>query len=134
VTSGIGPEALRGTEAFMRAARNLQLPSNPRLIFERMAEFQESMRTSVQELAKQTFDGSAENVDVTATVTVYGAVTEIRIGTLAKRYTDNLTLGEAVVEAVRAARANAQNAWVERMTGTDLFGVSAGAFIPPPFS
>ncbi len=125
-----GPDAMGSPEAFMRAAERINLPTDLTRIPQMMAAFQASMEASAREFAELTFDGCADLGDVTATVTAYGAVTNIRIGILAKRQLDNYTLGDAVVEAVRAARASAQNAWAERLASITLFGMPANAFMP----
>jgi DNA-binding protein YbaB len=127
-----GPDALRSPSAFRQNAERIAVPADPRRIPGMLADFQASMEAAVREYAEQTFDGTASVDGVVATVTAYGAVTGIHIGALAKRQTDNLTLGDAVVEAVRDAQANARKAWAERMSTATLFGIPAGSFLPPP--
>lgn len=120
-----------GAEAFQRVARQLQLPTDPRQIPRLMAEFQASMEAAVQEFAEQTFDGHSAVDGVGASVTASGQVTDVHIGVLAKRRTDNLTLGEAVVEAVHNAQRNAREAWAQRMASLTLFGVPAASLLSP---
>jgi DNA-binding protein YbaB len=121
-----------GADAFQRVARQLQLPTDLRQIPRLMAEFQASIEAAAREFAEQTFDGHAAVDGVVATVTASGQVTGVHIGVLAKRRTDNLTLGEAVVEAVRNAQTNAREAWTQRMASLTLFGVPAVSLLSPP--
>lgn len=74
----------------------------------------------------ETFTGTALDGAVTATVNGLGALRGVEIGTIAKRSTDNLTLGDAVTEAVAAAERAARTALVSRVVGEVLgqgFGV-----------
>jgi DNA-binding protein YbaB len=81
--------------------------------------FQARIQEVATEVAAESFTGSALDGGVVATVSGLGALRSIEIGTMAKRSTDNFTLGDAVVEAVRNAETNARNEMVRR-TGVVL--------------
>ncbi|MEU8259199.1 YbaB/EbfC family nucleoid-associated protein [Micromonospora sp. NPDC048999] len=80
----------------------------------------------VSDVQGETFTGTALDGAVTATVSGLGALQSIEISTMAKRTTDNLTLGDAVTEAVAAAEHNARATLVSRVVGDAMrqrFGV-----------
>jgi DNA-binding protein YbaB len=80
----------------------------------------------VADVQHETFSGSALDGAVTATVDGLGSLRSVEIGTMAKRTTDNLTLGDAVTEAVAAAERNARATLVSRVVGDAMqqrFGV-----------
>ncbi|MEU5912184.1 YbaB/EbfC family nucleoid-associated protein [Micromonospora sp. NPDC047527] len=80
----------------------------------------------VSDVQGETFTGTALDGGVTATVNGLGALQSIEISTVAKRATDNLTLGDAVTEAVAAAEHNARATLVSRVVGDAMhqrFGV-----------
>jgi DNA-binding protein YbaB len=76
---------------------------------------QERIQGAVTSVQREGFVGTALHGQVTATVSGLGALRSIEISTMAKRSTDNLTLGDAVTEAVRNAEKSARSALVDRI-------------------
>ncbi|WP_406078546.1 YbaB/EbfC family nucleoid-associated protein [Micromonospora sp. NBC_00858] len=104
-----------------------------RLVTE-MTALLESATTETGRLAREVFVGTAADGMVTATVSGAKELLDISIAARAHRTVDNITLGEAVVEAVRAAEALAEERRAEVMSGLRLGGVGADAFLADPMS
>jgi DNA-binding protein YbaB len=88
-------------------------------------------RRIAREIGAQSFEGSAAEGGVRATVTGLGVLTDVSIGELARRELDNLTLGDTVVEAIRAAEAAARQAMRDQMAELAIAGRSLADFLPP---
>lgn len=91
---------------------------------------QQRLQRIVTDVQHESFQGTALDGGVTATVSGLGALRSIEISTMTKRSTDNLTLGDAITEAVRNAEKNARAALVERVVG-DTMQQRFGALIDP---
>lgn len=91
-------------------------PAELRMLAEDMRRLPDEARRVMGDFARESFTGSALEGGVTATVSGLGALREIAIHPQTKRYTDNHTLGDAVVEAVRRAEAAAKEAMADRLT------------------
>ena len=91
---------------------------------------QQRLKAVVTSVQQEGFVGTALDGQVTATVSGLGALRSIEISGMAKRSTDNLTLGDAVTEAVRNAEKNARSALVERVV-SDTKGQRYGALLDP---
>jgi DNA-binding protein YbaB len=87
-------------------------------------------RRIAREVSDRSFEGTASGGGVRATVNGLGVLTEVSIGELARRELDNLTLGDAVVEAIRAAGAAARQAMRDGMAGLTIAGRSLADFLP----
>ena len=96
---------------------------------EHREQLQEQLKADIEEIAREEFTGETLQGGVVARVSGRGHLIAVEIGTLAKRNTDNLTLGEAVVEAVRRAEAAAKSALVER-TMSVMLGQPLAGLIP----
>ncbi|WP_238011438.1 YbaB/EbfC family nucleoid-associated protein [Dactylosporangium sp. AC04546] len=83
---------------------------------------QEEASRAAAEVAAETFEGTAADGRIVARVTGLGVVTEVTIGELARRGMDNLSLGDAVTEAVRAGEDAGRRALRERMAGLTIGG------------
>jgi DNA-binding protein YbaB len=82
----------------------------------------EEIRSAVEDVRRQRFTGATLDDGVSATVNGLGALLDVSISTLAKRGTDNLTLGEAVVAAVASAEAAAKAALADRLATLTFAG------------
>ncbi|MEV6344875.1 YbaB/EbfC family nucleoid-associated protein [Actinoplanes sp. NPDC051851] len=70
---------------------------------------------AISEVREADFTGTALDGGVTVTVSGMGALRGIDIHVTAKRAYDNITLGEAVTEAIRAAELAARGALNDRV-------------------
>jgi DNA-binding protein YbaB len=93
-------------------------------------QLQQRLKVVVESVQHEGFVGTALDGQVTATVSGLGALRSIAISTMAKRSTDNLTLGDAVTEAVRNAEQLARSALIERVLG-DAADQHYGALLDP---
>ncbi|NBE79806.1 YbaB/EbfC family nucleoid-associated protein [Micromonospora rubida] len=91
---------------------------------------QEQASQVAAQIAEATFEGTAADGRISATVTGLGVVTKVRIGELARRGMDNLTLGEAVTEAVRAGEAVGRKALRDRMAELAIGGRALSEYAP----
>ncbi|GEM_PF-3181281 len=99
-------------------------------LVESQAALKEQVTGAITDSGAQSFAGTALGGAVTATVSGLGALRSIGIDVMAKRQYDNETLGDAVVEAVRAAEATARAALMERVLGTTVAQSLAGLVDP----
>ncbi|GAA1856339.1 YbaB/EbfC family nucleoid-associated protein [Asanoa iriomotensis] len=81
---------------------------------------QDHLGTVVSGVAAESFTGSALSGGVVATVDGLGALRGIEITETARRRTDNLTLGDAITEAVAAAERTARTTLVSRAAAVAL--------------
>lgn len=93
-------------------------------------QFQHRLTVVLESVQREDFVGTALDGQVTATVSGLGALRSIAISTMAKRSTSNLTLGDAVTEAVRNAEQRARSAVIERIIG-DVEDQQCGALLDP---
>jgi len=77
---------------------------------ERLEAMSARAETVAGEWSEREFTGSADNGGVVATVNPVGTLKALDISRLSKRGNDGVTLGDAVVEAVHAAEAAAEEA------------------------
>src|SRR5712691_8065147 len=82
----------------------------------------ENVRRIAGEFGASPFEGASADGRITATVTGLGVLTDVRIGETARRELDNLSLGDAVAEAIRAAEAAARAALRDQMAGLLIGG------------
>jgi nucleoid-associated protein EbfC len=82
----------------------------------------------------QSYTGSAGDGYVTATVSGTRELQAIDIHLLARRRLDNVALGEAVVEAVRAAEAQAAQQQRAMLAGIEVGGRRVVDFVDDPSS
>jgi len=115
----------RPSQEQLRAALN-DLPED-------LGAFQESLRDSLHEAASAEYTSSAADGAVEATCNGLGVLISVRIHPTARRELDNLTLGDAVAQAVRGAEDAGRRAVQERM-GSHIFGGRPlTAFVPTVF-
>ncbi|TNH31706.1 YbaB/EbfC family nucleoid-associated protein [Micromonospora orduensis] len=94
----------------------------------------ETATSETGQLAREEFVGTAADGMVTATVSGAKELLDVSVAARAPRTVDNITLGEAVVEAVRAAEALADERRAEIMSGLRLGGVDVDTFLADPMS
>lgn len=94
----------------------------------------EDVRRIAREFGTTEFEGTSAGGRITAVVTGLGELTDVRIGETARRELDNLSLGDAVAEAIRAAEANARATLRDQMAGLVLGGRSLAEFLPAGFA
>ncbi|MEV0214919.1 YbaB/EbfC family nucleoid-associated protein [Micromonospora sp. NPDC050695] len=99
-----------------------------------MTALLETATSETGRLAREEFVGTAADGLVTATVSGAKELLDISVAARAHRTVDNSTLGEAVVEAVRAAEALADQRRSEIMSGLRLGGVDVDTFLADPMS
>jgi DNA-binding protein YbaB len=92
--------------------------------------FQRNLRDSLYEVVIAEYTGSAADGRVEATCNGFGVLTRITIHPTARRELDNLTLGDAVAEAVRNAEDAGRRAFQEGLGATTLGGRSLTEFVP----
>jgi DNA-binding protein YbaB len=97
---------------------------------ENLPALADRIRTAIDEIRAQRFTGTALDDGVTVTVNGLGALLDITIGILAKRGTDNVTLGEAVVTAVGRAEAAAKEAMATQLATLTFDGRDLGDMSP----
>jgi DNA-binding protein YbaB len=90
----------------------------------------EDVRRIAREFGASPFEGSCADGRITATVTGLGVLSEVRIGETARRELDNLSLGDAVAEAIRAAEANSRAALRDQFAGLLIGRHSLADFLP----
>ncbi len=95
---------------------NADLHARLRQLTDNHAAFQQQVAAAIQAARDEDFVGTALDGGVTVTVSGFGALRSIEIGTMTKRGHDNATLGDAVVDAVHRAEANARSAVRDRIS------------------
>ena len=94
----------------------------------------EEVRRIARRFGTTEFEGTSAEGRITAVVTGLGELTEVRIGETARRQLDNLSLGDAVAEAIRTAEATAKASLRDQMAGLVLGGRSLAEFLPAEFT
>ncbi|MFC4112061.1 YbaB/EbfC family nucleoid-associated protein [Nonomuraea zeae] len=96
---------------------------------ERLSATQADSQAAAEQLAAREFTGKADKGGITATVNGAGSLLTIDISRLSKRRHDGVTLGDAVLVAIRAAEqaaAEAKSALMADVSASlglgDLFG------------
>ena len=112
-------------------------PTDPRAIAQALRsltadpqQLQQRLTVLLENVQQEGFIGTALDGQVTATVSGLGALRSIEISTVAKRGTSNLTLGDAVTEAVRNAEQHARASLIERVL-SDAAHQRYGALLDP---
>jgi DNA-binding protein YbaB len=95
-----------------------------------LATFQRNLQDSLHDVVTAEYTGSAADGAVEATYNGFGVLTGIRIHPTARRQLDNLTLGDAVVEAVRNAEDAGRRAFREGLGAATLGGRPLTDLVP----
>ncbi|MCO6006944.1 YbaB/EbfC family nucleoid-associated protein [Actinoallomurus purpureus] len=108
------------------------MPIDLEQLAQELPKIKERASAIAAEVVQSSFEGSSADERVVATVTGAGVLTAVRITELARRQVDNLTLGDLVVEAVRAAEAAARQEMRDRLAEVTIGGESLGKYVPDP--
>ena len=95
-----------------------------------LEEFQRNLRDSLYEVVAAEYPGSAADGQIVATCNGFGVLTGITIHPAARRELDNLTLGDAVAEAVRNAEDAGRRAFREGLGASTFAGRPLTEFVP----
>src|SRR5215469_13784942 len=98
------------------------MPADLERLTQELPKIKERASMIAAEVVQSSFEGSSAAEEVVATVTGSGVLTEVRITEQARRHVDNLTLGDLVVEAVRAAEAAARQEMRDRLADVTIGG------------
>ncbi len=80
----------------------------------------------------QRYEAAVADGEVAAAVSGGGGLLEVRISTAARRQIDNLTLGDHVVAAIRAAESQAADARAEMLDGLRISGIRISDVLANP--
>lgn len=98
-------------------------------MFSRLPAFLEQVETTVAGWMGQEFTGTADEERIIATVDAMGSLAYIEVSSLSVRRLDNLSLGDAIVAAVHAAEATAEQAKAQMLGSLSFGGGNLGEFL-----
>jgi hypothetical protein len=90
--------------------------------------FAEQVQSAVNDWRQKEFTGLADEGRIVAKVNAIGGLQSIDVHVLSKRRLDNISLGEAIVEAVQAAEDAATQGQTELMNGISVGDRTMGDF------